>query len=181
MTILRTDRKHASNCMTEENGVEKVKKRKNFFRRIFREMVAPPGSKIALTSSVWITVYRVDNLSSHTRTRNFCERSNKMAQVKMAKIKESLIEQLTLKGADIDVYRDLIESYIFYTKLERQMQADIKKNGLSYKAISSTGKEYTKDNPSVKNSIMYNKQRLAILSQMGLSIDKVESDVNDEL
>lgn len=104
-----------------------------------------------------------------------------MAQVKMAKIKESLIEQLTLKGADIDVYRDLIESYIFYTKLERQMQTDIKKNGLSYKAISSTGKEYTKDNPSVKNSIMYNKQRLAILSQMGLSIDKVESDVNDEL
>lgn len=104
-----------------------------------------------------------------------------MAQVKMAKIKESLIEQLTLKGADIDVYRDLIESYIFYTKLERQMQTDIKKNGLSYKAISSTGKEYNKDNPSVKNSIMYNKQRLAILSQMGLSIDKVESDVNDEL
>lgn len=30
MTVLRTDRKHASNCMTEENGVEKVKKRKNF-------------------------------------------------------------------------------------------------------------------------------------------------------
>ena len=26
MTVLRTDRKHASNCMTEENGVEKVKK-----------------------------------------------------------------------------------------------------------------------------------------------------------
>ena len=34
MTVLRTDRKHASNCMTEENGVEKVKKRKNFFRSL---------------------------------------------------------------------------------------------------------------------------------------------------
>ena len=40
MTVLRTDRKHASNCMTEENGVEKVKKRKNFFRSLrFRILV----------------------------------------------------------------------------------------------------------------------------------------------
>ena len=30
MTVLRTDRKHASNCMTEENGVEKEKK---FFQK----------------------------------------------------------------------------------------------------------------------------------------------------
>lgn len=33
MTVLRTDRKHASNCMTEENGVEKVKKKKKFFQK----------------------------------------------------------------------------------------------------------------------------------------------------
>ena len=40
MTVLRTDRKHASNCMTEENGVEKVKKRKNFFRSLrFRILI----------------------------------------------------------------------------------------------------------------------------------------------
>ena len=82
---------------------------------------------------------------------------------------------------NIEVYRDLIDSYIFCTKLERKMQADIRKNGLTYKAISATGKEYMKDNPSVKNAVMYNKQRLAILSQMGLSIDKVESESDDEL
>lgn len=73
-----------------------------------------------------------------------------MAQIKIAEIKDSLIEQLTLKGANIEVYRDLIDSYIFCTKLERKMQADIRKNGLTYKAISATGKEYMKDNPSVK-------------------------------
>ena len=40
MIVLRTDRKHASNCMTEENGVEKVKKRKNFFRSLrFRILI----------------------------------------------------------------------------------------------------------------------------------------------
>ena len=101
-----------------------------------------------------------------------------MAQIKIAEIKDSLVEQLTLKGANIEVYRD---SYIFCTKLERKMQTDIRKNGLTYKAISATGKEYIKDNPSVKNAVMYNKQRLAILSQMGLSIDKVESESDDEL
>ena len=40
MTVLRTDRKHASNCMTEENGVEKVKKEKIFFRSLrFRILI----------------------------------------------------------------------------------------------------------------------------------------------
>ena len=51
MTVLRTDRKHASNCMTEENGVEKVKKRKNFFRSLCCRIliiliilgIVPPG------------------------------------------------------------------------------------------------------------------------------------------
>ena len=33
MTVLRTDRKHASNCMTEENGVEKGEKKKKFFQK----------------------------------------------------------------------------------------------------------------------------------------------------
>ena len=36
MTVLRTDRKHASNCMTEENGVEKVEKNEKIFYRSLR-------------------------------------------------------------------------------------------------------------------------------------------------
>lgn len=104
-----------------------------------------------------------------------------MARTKLSEIRRSLIEQLERKGANIDCYVDLIDSFIFYTNLERKMQADIRKNGLSYPAVSSTGKEYIKDNPSVKNAVMYNKQRLAILSQMGLSIDKIESETEDEL
>ena len=43
MTVLRTDRKHASNCMTEENGVEKVKKRKKEcpIQQVFLEVEKP--------------------------------------------------------------------------------------------------------------------------------------------
>lgn len=96
-------------------------------------------------------------------------------------LKENLIEQLRNKGADVDCFLDLIDSYMFYTKKERQMQADINKNGLSYPAKSATGKDYIKDNPSVKNAIIYNKQRLAILNQLGLTTSSVESDIDEEL
>ena len=49
------------------------------------------------------------------------------------------------------------------------MQRDIAERGLCYPSVSATGKEYVKDNPSVKGAVMYNKQCLAILSQLDLS------------
>lgn len=99
----------------------------------------------------------------------------------LAKIKKGLIEQLEKKGAKIEVYTDLIDDYMYYTKLERQMQKDIKENGLSYEAISATGKSYIKDNPSVKNAIICNKQRLAILAQLDLTTKTVEMECDDKL
>lgn len=104
-----------------------------------------------------------------------------MAKVAIERLKKNLVEQLEKKGADVECFLDMIDSYIFYTQQERKMQTDIRKNGLSYKAVSSTGKEYVKDNPSIKNAIMYNKQRLAILEKMGLSITTVETDADDDL
>lgn len=96
-------------------------------------------------------------------------------------IKASLIEQLERKGANVCVFSDLINDYIYYTKLEKEMQKDIKTKGLSYKAVSATGKEYIKDNPSVKNAIMYNKQRLDILAKLDLTTKSVEVECDDEL
>lgn len=101
--------------------------------------------------------------------------------ISITKVRDSLIEQLRRKGADVDCFKDQVDSYIFFTKQEREMQKDIKKNGLSYEAVSATGKLYVKDNPSVKNALLYNKQRLAILNQLGLNIDKVETEDDDEL
>ncbi len=99
----------------------------------------------------------------------------------LASIKKSLIEQLEKKGADVDAFRDLIDTYMYYTKLERQMQKDIKKKGLSYEAVSATGKTYIKDNPNVKNAIACNKQRLAILAQLDLTTKTVEMECDDKL
>lgn len=96
-------------------------------------------------------------------------------------IKESLIKQLENKGADVDHFLSLVDDYIWYFEEEKAMQKDIKIRGHSYKTKSSSGYPISKENPSVKNALMYNKQKLAILKQLGLTIENTVSDIDDEL
>ena len=96
-------------------------------------------------------------------------------------IKDSLIKQLSDKGAKTNHFLSLIDDYMWYWKQEKEMQDDIKKRGHTITAISAAGNEYDKDNPSVKNAYMYNKQKLAILKELGLSTDNVVNDEDDEL
>ncbi len=102
-------------------------------------------------------------------------------RIAIEKIRKSLIEQLEAKGANIPLFQDQIESYIFFVEREREMQRDIKERGLSFTATSASGKEYVKENPSVKNAIMYNKQQLDILTKLGLTTASITSDFDDEL
>lgn len=88
-------------------------------------------------------------------------------------VKESLLEQIKTKGADVALYRAQIDDYMWFLQQERQMQADIRKNGRTYLATSAAGKEYEKDNPSVKNALLYSRQMVAILGALGLSTETV--------
>lgn len=88
-------------------------------------------------------------------------------------VKDSLITQLQARGADVPLYRDQIDSYLFFMQQERKMQAKVRKHGLTYTAISAAGKEYEKDNPAVKDALLYNKQRLAILNALGLDTKSI--------
>ncbi len=97
------------------------------------------------------------------------------------KIKDSLIKQLKDKGANVEHFLGLIDDYIWYFNQEKAMQKDIKERGRSYKTTSSQGYEYEKDNPSIKNAIMYNKQKLAILKELQLTTKNAKSDDDDEL
>ena len=97
------------------------------------------------------------------------------------KIRNSLIQQLKNRGADVEHFLALIDDYIWYYNQEKAMQKDIKVKGMSYKAISASGKEYEKENPSIKNAVMYNKEKLAILKQLELSTTNVGSDEDDEM
>lgn len=97
------------------------------------------------------------------------------------KIKESLIKQLEEKSANVEHFLGLVEDYIWYFNQEKAMQKDVKNRGHTYSAISASGKVYEKENPSVKNAVMYNKQKLAILKELGLTTENCISDDEDEL
>ena len=92
------------------------------------------------------------------------------------------MQQLKEKNADVEHFISLVDDYVWYYEQEKAMQDDIKNRGLSYKTISSQGKEYLKDNPSIKNAVMYNKQKLAILKEMQLTTANViKTDGDDDL
>ena len=83
------------------------------------------------------------------------------------KIRSSLEQQLRARSADVELYRSLVDDYIWFWKQEREMQADIRKRGRVYDAVSAAGKGYEKENPSVKNALLYSKQMVAILGALG--------------
>lgn len=97
-------------------------------------------------------------------------------------IKESLVKQLENKSADVDYFLSLIDDYIWYFIQEKEMQEDVKTRGRRYKAKSASGFMMMKENESLKNAVTFNKQKLAILKQLGLTIDNViKDDADDEM
>lgn len=94
-------------------------------------------------------------------------------------VRKSLNEQLRAKGADVVLYRALIDDYMWLFQQEKQMQADIRKNGRSYLSVSAAGKEYEKENPCVKNALLYSKQMVTILTALGLDTKTVVGGAPD--
>lgn len=84
-------------------------------------------------------------------------------------VEDSLRKQLKDRGADTAHFAALLDDYMFYYKQEKKMQAEVRKRGIMVKATSAAGKEYEKENPAIKAAAMYNKQKLAILREMGLT------------
>lgn len=85
------------------------------------------------------------------------------------------------KNADLDCFTSLVNDYVWFCKEERVMQKDIKERGHFFKTTSASGFPIEKENPSVKNAIMYNKQKLSILKELDLRTDNVIDDADDEL
>lgn len=96
-------------------------------------------------------------------------------------IRESLLNQLRAKGADVPHFTDLIDQYIFYAEQVHEMQDDIREKGMTYEAVSSVGKVYEKDNPCVKLLPNYTKAMQGILKDMGLTTDQPTSAEESEL
>lgn len=101
--------------------------------------------------------------------------------MKQADIKQSLIDQLKSRGADTPAFLSLVEDYMFLHGQVQKMKADIRKNGMTYEAVSAAGKIYEKENPAVKNIVVFNRQMLAILKELKLSTEEAGAVEDDEL
>ena len=95
-------------------------------------------------------------------------------------IRESLTRQLEAKGADIPLFLDYIDKYLFYDQQERKLMADIRHRGIMVQTVSAQGKEYERENPSIKLAALYNKQKLQILKELGLSTGNCRADDGGE-
>lgn len=94
-------------------------------------------------------------------------------------IRASLEAQLRDRGADVLHFQALLDDYIFYYRMHKHMQADIRKNGTLVETVSAAGKTYMKENPAVKQAALYSKQMLCILRELGLTTDNCRP-VNEE-
>lgn len=98
----------------------------------------------------------------------------------LKEIRESLEAQLKDRGADVLHFQSLLDDYMFFYRQAKKMQADVKKNGMTITAKSAAGKEYDKENPAIKAAVMYNKQQLAILKEMGLTTETCRPPGEDD-
>ena len=99
----------------------------------------------------------------------------------VSKIERSLLDQLKAKGADTEHFRSLVKDYVWMNRQVELMKKSIREEGTVIKAMSAAGKEYEKENPAVKNIILYSRQMLAILRDMGLDTESAVTEDEDEL
>ncbi len=104
-----------------------------------------------------------------------------MAKMSKEKVRNSLMKQLALKGAQVEHYEDLINDYMSFWETKNALIQDIKTRGVMYKDVSSVGVEMQKNNPSVKELVMVNRQMLSILKELGLSTDDIGGGEDEEM
>lgn len=98
--------------------------------------------------------------------------------IPIEKIKENLISQLKKRGANEEVYLDLIEDYLALWKIKNKLIEDINLRGVQVKTFNSNGQEVYKKNDSIVELPKYNTQMLKLLNDLGLSA--LDFDSEDE-
>lgn len=94
-------------------------------------------------------------------------------------VKNSLIEQLKRKNADVEVFLSQVEDYMKLWSLKEKLIKDINQRGINYKDYSSSGTPMMKQNPSNKEVVAVSAQMLKILAQLNISTEKIIADDED--
>ena len=87
-------------------------------------------------------------------------------------IEKNLRAQLVERGADLQVYQDLVTDYMTLWDLKEQLKEDVRENGLRCEYATATG-TVERDNPSAKQLPVVNREMRAILRDLGLTVEDV--------
>jgi len=91
-------------------------------------------------------------------------------------IKESLVEQLELHGKTAKFYMDLVDDYVFYWGMKKELIKDIKDKGVRYSAVNGNGIKVEKANESIQNLQKTTVTMLKILADLNLKEPMHNSD-----
>lgn len=104
----------------------------------------------------------------HPHARGYEEKGAKMARIKREtvrkRVERSLRQQLVAKGADVELFKNLIDDYMGLWDLKEEYFEDWKEYGLRVEG---------KENTSPKQIPIVNRQMLAILKQLKIDTDNV--------
>lgn len=103
-----------------------------------------------------------------------------MRKKKTNPVEASLIEQLQVRGADIEVFKSLISDYMSLWNISESLKKDIVERGAIVSDYNSTGALVTKPNSSIKELRDTNKSMLMILKQLNLNVDNVKGEQEDD-
>lgn len=96
-------------------------------------------------------------------------------------IKAELIKQLTLKRANIDPFLSIVDDYLAMWDTKNELIKDLRTHGsVLREEVNGVLCRY-KNNPSVKELVMVNKQMLSLLKELGLSTSNVGGDEDEDL
>lgn len=104
-----------------------------------------------------------------------------MAQrMTQTKVKESLLEQLRLQNKTGKFYEDLVNDYMTYWNLKKELIKDIKDKGIRYKSINGNGIETEKPNESIQNLQKTTVTMLKILNDLNLREPMIDGSDEDD-
>ena len=97
------------------------------------------------------------------------------------KIRESLIEQLRSKGADIDALVDRVDDYVKLWEIKEQLQKSIDTDGAIIEECNNVGAMIKKPHPAIKELLGVEKQMIADAKHLELEPSKIASAEDDEM
>lgn len=95
-------------------------------------------------------------------------------------VRDSLMEQLRMQKKTPEFYSSLVDDYMKYWNLKKDLFDDINKNGLRYESTNGNNITTIKPNESVQNLSKITASMLKILNDLNLKEPLTDSTAEDD-